>query len=608
MKKLVVGILFFLTSVLNAQEYRIEDIKVDTTYYWGFSGEYSSKDQAKHDFDGLYSNIAANLNANFRHFGNEEPQEYLKKIVATFETEIFHEVNEYDQIVVDRGGKYAYFSFMKRRAFRELCSDRAEDIQKYANSGYKLEKKKLQLYDALVSYCKGMSLCMAHPMGSSVKVKVNKKEYDAYNWFEERINSILASFKFSVSENDPGHYNNKGIFINLNVTAADTIPTEYLNYTYFNGQGSVTSSVFKGKAWVQLYDDKMSSFIIRVEYDFLDNVVPKTKEFIESINKEIFKSNVRFNIDLSSYLDRLTREEESEIDGDISDDDFGNDYSSIIKEVEKGLRLKKYSDIKRFFTEECYCMLDTLTNYGKMSVFGKQQYEFIDHGDIVICRGILMKFEFNKSEVFYDEIVFRFDKKTNLISSIAFRLNSQAENNIYSKTMWPLDNRITLINFLEDYQTAYSLKRYDYLESIFSDDALIILGHVVKKVEDPLPDRKTLNFPSKVITMIKHDKDSYFKHLSNVFKKQDFIHIRFGETDFQRQMSRDESESYNNKKYEDIYGVRLFQKYNSGTYSDEGYLFLMVDLREELPIIHVRAWQPEKIEIDDVVGLRNLKQ
>lgn len=46
---------------------------------------------------------------------------------------------------------------------------------------------------------------------------------------------------------------------------------------------------------------------------------------------------------------------------------------------------------------------------------------------------------------------------------------------------WEEDSRICLIRFLEDYQTAYALKRLDYIESIFSDDAWIITGTVLKK-------------------------------------------------------------------------------------------------------------------------------
>ena len=204
--------------------------------------------------------------------------------------------------------------------------------------------------------------------------------------------------------------------------------------------------------------------------------------------------------------------------------------------------------------------------------------------------------------------MFRFDRNTDMISSIAFRLSSKTEDDIHSKTMWPLDNRIALVNFLEDYQTAYCLKRYDYLNSIFSDDALIIVGHVVTKNENPMPDRIQFNLPGKQIELIETDKKTYFKKLSNVFKLQEFIDIRFKDADFTRQMSTEDEDSYGvNKKYEDIYGVRLLQEYNSSTYSDEGYLFLLVDLRKENPMIHVRAWQPEKTDINDVIGLKDLR-
>jgi hypothetical protein len=41
---------------------------------------------------------------------------------------------------------------------------------------------------------------------------------------------------------------------------------------------------------------------------------------------------------------------------------------------------------------------------------------------------------------------------------------------------WSEYSRVTIINFIENYKTAYALKRLDYIESIFSDNALIIVG------------------------------------------------------------------------------------------------------------------------------------
>ena len=60
-------------------------------------------------------------------------------------------------------------------------------------------------------------------------------------------------------------------------------------------------------------------------------------------------------------------------------------------------------------------MLDTLVSFSDITVVGQQHYEFIDCKDIVVCRGINVKFDFKNSPGYLDELVFRFDKKSNLI-------------------------------------------------------------------------------------------------------------------------------------------------------------------------------------------------
>ena len=190
-----------------------------------------------------------------------------------------------------------------------------------------------------------------------------------------------------------------------------------------------------------------------------------------------------------------------------------------------------------------------------------------------------------------------------LITSLSFRLDSESENDIMNKGRWSTECRYTLLNFMEDYQTAYALKRYDYLESIFSNDALIIVGHVLKRTV--LPDQMTLNLSDEEVRLMQYDKETYFNNLSRTFASQEYINIRFAETDFTRQMN---STDANKSGGEDIFGVRLLQEYNSTTYGDTGYLFLMVDLRDhKRPVIHVRAWQPDKIDMKKLIGLKDLR-
>jgi len=94
--------------------------------------------------------------------------------------------------------------------------------------------------------------------------------------------------------------------------------------------------------------------------------------------------------------------------------------------------------------------------------------------------------------------------------------------------------------------------------------------------------------------LIRLNKQEYIDRLTRVFKVNQFIKVGF-----------DEIEIYQHPLYDRIYGVTLLQRWTSSTYSDVGYLFLMIDFKDEShPMIHVRTWQPQKYTAEDeVIGL-----
>ena len=236
-------------------------------------------------------------------------------------------------------------------------------------------------------------------------------------------------------------------------------------------------------------------------------------------------------------------------------------------------------------------MFSTLLNNGRYYILGTPEYKFVEFKDLVICRSIPMQFNFKNNVGFIRHVVFRFNKESKKIVSIAFRLTDMAEIDILGKDQWNPGSRMILINFLEDYQTAYALKRLDYLDKIFSDDALIIVGTVLKQKQKG----DVMHLATE--TKVRYDtlsKGKYIEKLHSVFGKNEFVNIRFLDTDFTQHKSGLE-----------LYGIQVKQEYLSSTYGDVGYLFLMVDLREELPVIHVRTWEPEKTEnpigFDDII-------
>lgn len=181
------------------------------------------------------------------------------------------------------------------------------------------------------------------------------------------------------------------------------------------------------------------------------------------------------------------------------------------------------------------------------------------------------------------------------IESVHFAM----ENHHYSRLIEEgkkLDDMVfrqQVLSFLEDFRTAHNRKDIGYLGKAYSDDALIIVGRVLKKQEGGGDYLESSSLGAAKIEFIKLSKKQYIERLRQVFQLNSFVKVSF-----------DDVEIIRHSKYPEIYGIKLRQRWNSSTYSDEGYLFIMMDFYDpEQPLIHVRAWQPQPFEDGSLVGL-----
>ncbi len=156
------------------------------------------------------------------------------------------------------------------------------------------------------------------------------------------------------------------------------------------------------------------------------------------------------------------------------------------------------------------------------------------------------------------------------------------------------DNRRMILNYCEHLRTSYTTKDIDFLRQVFSDQALIIVGHVVKTADNN--SAAGIEGDEKVTFSLKTKKE-YLERLEMVFAANKKIDVKF--TDFR---------IMRHPTMEGIYGVSMEQEYTSDRYSDDGYLFILWDFRNEsMPLIHVRTWQPaasvngEK----EIIGIRD---
>lgn len=180
------------------------------------------------------------------------------------------------------------------------------------------------------------------------------------------------------------------------------------------------------------------------------------------------------------------------------------------------------------------------------------------------------------------------------ISGVSISIDLHRYEEIMAEKSSDLDyeRRQIIVDFVENFRTAYNRKDLPLLTSVYSDKALIITGRVIKEKPNSELDRLTLNNNKVVYT--KQTKQEYLTNLARVFKNTKYINVKF-----------DEIEVVQHPKYDDIYGVTLKQDWHTDHYSDEGYLFLMIDFRDENnPLIQVRTWQPYKSSDGQVVTKR----
>ena len=163
---------------------------------------------------------------------------------------------------------------------------------------------------------------------------------------------------------------------------------------------------------------------------------------------------------------------------------------------------------------------------------------------------------------------------TGIINDIYIAIPFHQYENIRNKGVNVTDIRWRqlIIEFVENFRTAYNRKDIEYLNQVFSKDALIITGKVLAAKGDgyPIVEKKVQN------------KVQYMENLKRAFANNRYINIKFSDIEVFQPYEKDY-----------VYCVRLVQDWNASNYSDKGYIFLIIDFKNENePQIWVRAWDP----------------
>ena len=359
---------------------------------------------------------------------------------------------------------------------------------------------------------------------------------------------------------------------------------------YYNDGSDWMPTKIKDGVGVAEIPNHLSRFNVRLEYEYRylwksDPTVqtilqqnPQLMPFPGSSKSVLLSSAPKQETQFSSVKELTKTIRTDAIGYAIAPKDIKH-QAKIIYPIVDAIETKHFDAIRPYFTEEGWKWYEKLVKFGNAKIIEKPELLITAFEDGYLVRGVKANFSFKKNNTqFVEDLVFYL--KDDLVQAVNFGLEQSAIQDIKSQGGWNDTSRLVLINFLENYKTAYALERLDYLEAVFSDDALIIVGNKVpqkRKMEIQAEDMDLYN--KKRLT-----KSEYIAHMRQVFDKQEFVNIHFEDASVKKTSRKNER-----------YQILIKQIYSSATYADTGYLFLLADLTDpKNPIIHVRVWDEQK--------------
>jgi ketosteroid isomerase-like protein len=168
------------------------------------------------------------------------------------------------------------------------------------------------------------------------------------------------------------------------------------------------------------------------------------------------------------------------------------------------------------------------------------------------------------------------------------------------------ERKAIILQYVERFRTAYCRKDLNFMNQVFSDDALIITGKVVQTKPNDMGQS------NQKVVYNRQTKQQYLANLKRAFQRNKYIEVKFSEIGDGGDCGA-VTQSRNNPNF---YGVRLRQEWRSSNYSDDGYVFLLWDFRDESqPVIHVRTWQPtyvnagtkQKLAEEDIFNMSSVE-
>ena len=598
MKKIYLFVISQLISLCCYAE-TWDEVVNSGNYYYGIGKAATQEEAYNMAWTEMLNSIVVHVSSDFEMISEEntingqtDSRQKVMDCMKTYSQGTFTNVGSMTR---GKAPNIEVLRYMKRSELKNVYAHRTEAARSWAElADEALGKRKVDM--ALQYYY------WAYSLVRSVQYPYEVKDAQGRALATELPRKIQET----LGKIDVKYESQDGDFVNL-LFLYDGKPVSCLDFSYNDGQadndGCRAQDGRGSLEMAQGHKDK-KVFHVNIEYENKSYAQgdAELRSVLDVVPKTYFKEAkhlVQRNMEKEKDVQAESRQADAPLTPSASQQVDNGKYQTAMTRIEEAFRTKNFMAVNDLFDMEGLDAFNQVVRYGTPRLVGDQNITFFKGaGATVTARGLKVSFSFTspKRATFTENLVFTFNKEGK-ICNVTFGLGKVAEQDILCRNVsWGDDVKAQIMEFMENYKTAYCLKRLNYIKDIFADDAVIIVGKVTRRggSSTNIGERQVSQFGRDIITLNRYTKDQYLSHLQKCFynPRNKYINVKFAENDIQT------LNSFNGHK---VYGIQIKQLYNSATYGDVGYLFLMVDMTDaDKPQIKVRTWQPNQTPIDQL--------